>query len=92
VTHGSITPWNDKAPYAADEEKSPERVLVVEQELSLVAGALNRMPERTRDVFLLIRVEGLKQAEIAEMLGISVSAVEKHFAKALAHLGRYDTE
>jgi RNA polymerase sigma-70 factor (ECF subfamily) len=46
------------------------------------------MNERTRDVFLLVRLENMKQAEIAARLGISVSAVEKHLAKALAQVAR----
>jgi RNA polymerase sigma-70 factor (ECF subfamily) len=51
-----------------------------------LALALRQLPERTRDVFMLRRFEGLKHAEIARLYGISVRAVEKHFAKALAHI------
>jgi RNA polymerase sigma-70 factor (ECF subfamily) len=89
LTRGPTVDWDDAAHYARDEETSPERVLVGEQELHSVAKALLTLNERTRDVFMLIRLERMKQAEIADMLGISVSAVEKHLAKALAHLARY---
>jgi RNA polymerase sigma factor (sigma-70 family) len=88
LTHGTTVAWDDAASFALDEEISPERVVVVEQELHRVASALRELSERTRDVFMLIRLEQMKQAEIAAMLGISVSAVEKHLAKALAHLAR----
>jgi RNA polymerase sigma-70 factor (ECF subfamily) len=71
-----------------NEEITPERVLSVEQELHLVVAALMELGERTRDVFMLVRLENLKQAQIAELLGISVSSVEKHLAKAIAHLAR----
>jgi len=53
-----------------------------------VDAALLQLNERTRDVFVLSRLERMKYAEIAEMYGISVSAVEKHMIKALAHLAR----
>lgn len=67
---------------------SPERVLLGREAMSKVAGALRQLPERTRDVFVLRCFEGLKCAEIAQLLGISVRAVEKHMAKALSHLSR----
>lgn len=46
------------------------------------------MPPRRRDVFLLYRFAGLKQAEIAERLGISTSMVERHLMKAMAQCRR----
>src|SRR5262249_16307963 len=80
--------WDDGAAFAAHEEMSPERVLGYEQELERVLAALQQLPERTRDVLLLTRLELMRQTEVAEMFAISVSAVEKHIARALAHLAR----
>jgi len=37
---------------------------------------------RTREIFLMHRISGLKHRDIAAHLGITVSAVEKHIAKA----------
>jgi RNA polymerase sigma factor (sigma-70 family) len=67
---------------------SPERLLQGREAVTKVADALRELPERTRDVFVLRCFEGLKSAEIAQLQGISVRAVEKHMAKALAHLSR----
>lgn len=89
LTHGVPVDWDDAADFARDEEKSPERVLVGEQELHRVVAALRALNERTRDIFILVRLEQVKQADIAAMFGISVSAVEKHVARALAHLARW---
>ena len=80
--------WDDAAIFAQIEETSPERVLNSEQELNVVVDALQELSERTRDVFMLDRLEHLKHGEIAGLYGISVSAVEKHVAKAVAHLAR----
>ena len=87
--HGIEVGWDDAVGLAYSEEKTPERVLIVEQELQRIATALQELGERTRDVFVLIRLERMKQADIAAMFGISISAVEKHLAKALAHLARH---
>lgn len=86
LTHGVVVEWDDAASFAQAEESSPERVLGSEQELHAVVEALASLSERTRDVFLLFRLEQMKHGQIAEMFGISVSAVEKHVSKAVAHL------
>lgn len=67
---------------------SPERVLDSRQSLQSVLRALKELDDRTRDVFVLHRLEGLKYAEIAELYGVSVSSIEKYIIKALAHLAR----
>jgi RNA polymerase sigma-70 factor (ECF subfamily) len=64
----------------------PERVAMGRQDLQRAVTALNELAERTQDVFVLQRIEGMKNKEIARELGISVSAVEKHMAKALTHI------
>ena len=68
------------------EDFNPERVLSGRQELDLAVAALLSLPERTRNVFILRRLEGMRHGEIAARLGISVSAVEKHMVKAVQHL------
>jgi RNA polymerase sigma-70 factor (ECF subfamily) len=44
------------------------------------------LPERTRTIFVLSRLEGCGYREIGSRLGISVSAVEKQMARATHHL------
>jgi RNA polymerase sigma-70 factor (ECF subfamily) len=65
----------------------PERVLSGKQALRAATAALLSLPERTRTVFILHRLEGRRYREIGQQLGISVSAVEKHMARAVQHLG-----
>jgi RNA polymerase sigma factor (sigma-70 family) len=69
------------------EDRNPERVLVGRQTIQDVLDALAELGERTRDIFILARLENVQQREIAAMYGISVSAVEKMMMKAMAHLG-----
>lgn len=68
------------------EERDPHRVLQARQSLATVMKAVRELPERTRTVFILFRLEGMKQREIADHLGLSVRTVELHVIKASAHL------
>lgn len=72
----------------APSDLSPDRVLQGHEAMRTLATALRELPERTRDVFTLRCLEGLKHAEVARLLGISVRAVEKHTARALTHVSR----
>lgn len=58
--------------------------LVVEDEIHVaMRSAVERLPDRCREVFELSRVHGLKYSEIAETLGISIKTVEAQMGKAL---------
>lgn len=65
---------------------SPEEQMAFEQLKEKYAMSLKEMPEKNRTVFLMSRVENLKYAEIADMVGLSVKAVEKRMKLALEHL------
>jgi len=70
----------------ADEEVDPHRVLAGKEELRGAIEALLALPLRTRRIFVLHRLEGRTSRQVAEQLGISVSAVEKHMVRAMKHL------
>lgn len=60
----------------------PERVLEAEAQVETALRAIGEMPERRRDVLILVRIDGLTLREAASHLGISSAAVSKHLAKA----------
>jgi RNA polymerase sigma factor (sigma-70 family) len=70
----------------AGESFPSERVFLGREALNRASVALLELPERTRTVFVLRRLEGMRYADVAQRLGISVSAVEKHMVRAMAHL------
>lgn len=72
----------------ADASPTPEEMLDVRQRLNAVHATLSRLAPRTRQILLMHRLDGLRYREIAERLGISESAVEKHVAKAALGLLR----
>ncbi len=54
----------------------------------LYEGAVDDLPEKTRRVFLMHRVDELSYRQIHERLGISIATVEYHMMRALAHIAR----
>lgn len=68
------------------EDISPERVLSGRETLHAVLKALDGLSQRTRDIFVLFRIENMKQREIAALYGLSHGAVEKHLVKAMTYL------
>ena len=66
----------------ADAGPLQDEVLIARKRLERVRGAINALPPRTKEAFLMHRLEGLKYREIAVALGVSQSAVEKHIARA----------
>jgi RNA polymerase sigma-70 factor (ECF subfamily) len=67
---------------------APDRVLESKQAAEYLAAALRDLPERTRDIFVLRMIEGMKMADVARAFSISTRAAEKHQARALAHVAR----
>jgi RNA polymerase sigma-70 factor (ECF subfamily) len=72
--------------WSADDERSPERILMGRQALAAVAAALEQMPERSRIIFAMSRFEGKTHREIAERFGITEQAVFYHVRRVLEHL------
>lgn len=69
-----------------DDRPPADRVIGGRDELDRVRDALLELPERSRQVFALARIEGLTYREVAVRLAISDSSVQKHLAKAIKHV------
>jgi RNA polymerase sigma-70 factor (ECF subfamily) len=61
---------------------SAERVAAQREAIARVAARVNRLPTKRRHVFILVRVHGCTHREVAQRLGLSVDAVEKHVVRA----------
>lgn len=73
--------------YEPDEKtRTPEEDLIFGQLKENYSYALQKMPEKQRTVYLMSRVDQLTYNEIAEMVGVSVKAVEKRMTLALHFL------
>ena len=61
-----------------------EPYVLIEEELkNKIEKTIHSLPERCREVFILSRIEGLKNREIAEKLKINIKNVERHLSRAL---------
>ncbi len=66
--------------------ESPEFLMEEKEYKVKLDNALNALPENQRTTFLLNRIDGKKYAEIAEIEGVSVKAIEKRMHLALKSL------
>lgn len=81
-----------KAGGVGKHEQSPHYLLEEKEFEEKLNTIINNIPEGSREVFLMNRIEQMKYTEIAERLQLSVKAVEKRMSKALViireNLGR----
>ena len=66
-----------------DDTPLQDEALIARHRLERLLAGIDQLSPRTREVFLMHRLDGRKHREIAAQLGISRSAVEKHVAKAV---------
>lgn len=78
--------YNETQAQVTIENKSPEFILEEEQFKNQLLTAIERLNEPQRIAFLMHRIDGKKYSEIAEILNISVKAVEKRIHLALNEL------
>lgn len=71
-----------------DPRPSAERRALSREEWQILTSAVDGLPPRARQVFLLHKVDELSHAEIAARLGISKNTVIVHMGRALAHCRR----
>jgi RNA polymerase sigma factor (sigma-70 family) len=69
-----------------DDAASPEQHTIDRDELRQLAHAIAAMPLKTREAFVLRRVSGLSQREIAARMRISENTVETHISRGVAFL------
>ena len=73
-------------PEPQEQSCSPEETLITEELFALYVKALDRLPERCREVFIRIREEHQSYAQVAEELGISTKTVDAQLQKAVSRL------
>jgi len=70
--------------------RSTEDQVDAAMRLRSVMAALQALPAACRRAFTLHKFEDLSYAEVAAHMGITVSMVEKHLSRALAHLRNHE--
>lgn len=79
--------WLDTlAVMPASVAESPEHRAILYETLVEIDRLLAGLPLPVRQAFLLSQVDGMKQAEIAAELGLSVPTVKRHIARAVVRV------
>jgi RNA polymerase sigma-70 factor (ECF subfamily) len=66
----------------------PEAQIVRRSEHEDVISALGRLPEKDREIVLLVQWEGISREKVAEMMYLSRSAIDKRIAKAYERMAK----
>jgi RNA polymerase sigma-70 factor (ECF subfamily) len=73
-------------------QESPSDILHYKELQARIARILERLPERCGRIFCMSRFEGLKYAEIADKLSVSIKTVEANMGRALKEFRNELTE
>ncbi len=87
LRHRKVIERHIEAEQSADEAEMPgvEHEISKAQWQTLLHQAIAELPPRCRDAFILHKIRGMSYREVAQLLDISESAVEKHIIKGLQH-------
>ena len=66
----------------------PEQIIITEEILRQIRQAVNDLPPRCKLIFKLIKEDGLKYREVAELLQLSIKTIEAQMAIALRRIGK----
>jgi RNA polymerase sigma-70 factor (ECF subfamily) len=69
-----------------DNAPTVDRLADARRQVERLRGIIAELPPRTREIFVLHRLEELTYVQVAQRLGISESSVQKHLAKALLYV------
>ncbi|MDQ8032849.1 MAG: sigma-70 family RNA polymerase sigma factor [Bordetella sp.] len=67
----------------ASRNSEPETAVSSQQGVLALVAAIDNLPPRCRQAFMLNRFEGMTYAQVAQRMDISVKAVEQHIKHAL---------
>lgn len=81
---GKHIPIDDAVHILPSAEPPLDEQQIQRQELAVIAGVIESLPPRCQEIYILSRVEGMKNAEIAALCSISLKAVEKQMTRAMA--------
>ena len=68
------------------DELTPETAIFTTEVRNEIEQAINQLPPKTKLVFQMAKVEGMKYKEISEILNISVNTIDNHIATAIKRL------
>lgn len=68
------------------ESRSPDKILLSDEFAEILNKAICGLPSKCRLVYSMVKDDGMKYQEVAEILDVSVKTVEMHVGKALRRI------
>jgi len=87
--YASQTIDNELEECTAAQTPDPLDILIDKELHIILTEAVNSLPMQRKVIFTLIREDGLKQKEVAELLDISLRTVENQLYRAVKYLSNY---
>lgn len=84
--HQNITQPFDAVNIELANPHSPEQILIYRETYTKIQSAIQTLPPRCKMIFKLIREDGLKYKEVAEILNLSASTVEAQMTIAIRRI------
>jgi len=75
--------------FALDDGPDAAALAATHQEIELLVDAVSLLPARCREIFVLRRLQGVPQKEIAERLGLSEQTVQVQASRGLHRVSQY---
>ncbi len=85
-------PLDDVLAFQVNAGPGPDEEIIYNESVNAMEKLLANIPNKSRIVFKMHRIDKLKYCEIAEILDISQKTVEKHMGKALKIIRNYSIE
>ena len=86
VAHQKVVLKHQKTIVNQSNIENPEFLIELDEFRAKLTAAISDLPIKEREVFLLSRMEKKTYAEIAEIMGLTVKAIERRMSKALLQL------
>lgn len=81
--HDDIDALDEVEQPLAPRHTQPDEILAYEQQARALVAAIESLPPRCREAFVLNRFEGLSHQEVADRMGISKNMVAQHVARGI---------
>ncbi len=79
--------YNNLLKFNLEALESLDDTVFTEQDIEeIIQNAINELPEKCREIFILSKIQGVKQKEIAKLLNISINTVESQMSIAYKKL------
>jgi len=86
IAHKKVVLRYEQKPHTDINNQDPQFIIEEKEFMSKLQKAIDELPEKQKETFLLSRIDKKSYKEIAEITGVTVKAIEKRIHYALLSL------